>query len=129
MEHTILDATHNRPEGDRQINSPVLSIDIPSYIEQITNENAWQESDRNAITVFKSDKMKIVLMALHRKAEVQTAHPENVLSIHVLKGKIVVVANEKETDADKGQIIAMHDKIPYKIKAVKKSLVLLTVVE
>ena len=129
MEHTTLDATHNRPEGDRQINSPVLAIDIPSYIEQIKNENAWQENDRNAITVFKSDKMKIVLMALHRKAEIQTAHPENVLSVHVLKGKIVVVADEKKTDAEKGQIIAMHDKIPYKIKAVKKSLVLLTVVE
>jgi|SRR5665213_1964525 len=129
MEHTTLDATHNRPEGDRQINSPVLAIDIPCYIEQIKNENAWQENDRNAITVFKSDKMKIVLMALHRKAEIQTAHPENVLSVHVLKGKIVVMADEKKTDAEKGQIIAMHDKIPYKIKAVKKSLVLLTVVE
>lgn len=129
MEHTTLDATHNRPEGDRQINSPVLAIDIPSYIEQIKNENAWQENDRNAITVFKSDKMKIVLMALHRKAEIQTAHPENVLSVHVLKGKIFVMADEKKTDAEKGQIIAMHDKIPYKIKAVKKSLVLLTVVE
>ncbi len=129
MEHTNLDATHNRPEGDRQINSPILSIDIPSFIEQIKNENAWQESDRNAITVFKSDKMRIVLVALHRKAEIQTAHPENVLSVHVLKGKIGVIGHEKQTDADTGQIIAMHDKIPYKIKALKKSVILLTIVE
>jgi quercetin dioxygenase-like cupin family protein len=129
MEHTDLDATHNRPEGDRPINSAVLSIDIPSYIEQIKNENAWHENDRNAITVFKSDKMRIVLVALHRKAEIQTAHPDNVLSIQVLKGKISVIADEKETEADTSQIIALHDKIPYKIKALKKSLILLTVVE
>ena len=129
MEHTALDATHNRPEGDRQINSPVLSIDISSYVEQIKNETAWQEGDKNAITVFKSDKMRIVLVALHKKAEIQTAHPENVLSIQVLKGKIGVIADVKQTDADKGQIIALHDKVPYKIKALKKSLILLTVVE
>ncbi|MGH2649551.1 MAG: hypothetical protein ACRDE8_18375 [Ginsengibacter sp.] len=129
MEHTTLDATHNRPEGDRQIDSPVLSIDIPSFIEKIKNENAWQESDRNAITVFKSDKMRILLVALHRKAEIQTAHPDNVLSIQVLKGKIGVIADVKQTHADKGQIITLHDKIPYKIKALKKSLILLTVVE
>jgi len=129
MEHESLDATHNRPEGGRQINSPVLSIDIPSYIDQIKNENAWQENDRNAITVFKSDKMRIVLVALHRKAEIQTAHPDNFLSIQVLKGRIGVVADVKQTDADKGQIITLHDKIPYKIKALKKSLILLTVVE
>lgn len=129
MEHTALDATPNRPEGHRQINSPVLLIDIPTHVEQIKNENAWQENDRNAITVFKSDKMRIVLLALHRKAEIQTAHPDNVLSIQVLKGKIGVIADVKQTDADKGQIITLHDKIPYKIKALKKSLILLTVVE
>ncbi|HEY5405983.1 MAG TPA: hypothetical protein VIJ92_02810 [Ginsengibacter sp.] len=129
MEHSELDATRNRPEGDRQIDSKVLSIDIPSYIEQLKNENAWQENDRNAITVFKSDKMRIVLIALHRKAEIQTARPENVLSIQVLKGKIEVIADVKQTGADKGQIITLHDNVPYKIKALKKSLILLTVVE
>ncbi|HWH61942.1 MAG TPA: hypothetical protein VNS50_01640 [Ginsengibacter sp.] len=129
MENTEIDSTRNRPEGERQINSPVLLIDIPSYIEQIKNEQAWQDGDRNAITVFKSDKMRIILVALHRKAEMQTEHPENILSIQVIKGKISLIANVEETHADKEQIIALHEKIPYKIKAVKKSLILLTVVE
>ena len=129
MENTEIDSTRNRPEGERQINSPVLLIDIPSYIEQIKNEHAWQAGDRNAITVFKSDKMRIILVALHRKAEMQTEHPENILSIQVIKGKISLIANVEETHADKEQIIALHEKIPYKIKAVKKSLILLTVVE
>ena len=129
MENTEIGSTRNRPEGERQINSPVLLIDIPSYIEQIKNEHAWQDGDRNAITVFKSDKMRIILVALHRKAEMQTEHPENILSIQVIKGKISLIANVEETHADKEQIIALHEKIPYKIKAVKKSLILLTVVE
>ncbi len=129
MENTEIDSTRNRPEGERQIDSPVLLIDIPSYIEQIKNENAWQDGDRNAITVFKSDKMRIILVALHRKAEMQTEHPENILSIQVIKGKISLIANVEETHAGKEQIITLHEKIPYKIKAVKKSLILLTVVE
>ena len=55
MENTIIEATYNRPEGDREIDSPVLLIDIPDLIEQIKDENAWKENDRNAITVFKTE--------------------------------------------------------------------------
>jgi hypothetical protein len=129
MEHTALDATYNRPEGDREINSPILLIDLPAYMEQIKNETAWQENDRNAITVFKSGKMRIVLVALHNKAEVQTARPDNLISIQVLKGKVSVIAHARETDAGRGQLVTLHDHIPYKIKALKKSLILLTLVE
>ncbi|MDQ2863179.1 MAG: hypothetical protein M3R50_05920 [Bacteroidota bacterium] len=73
--------------------------------------------------------MRIVLVAVHGKAEIQTAHPDNVLSLHVLKGKIGLIADVKQTDADAGQIITLHDKVPYKIKALKKSLILLTVIQ
>ncbi len=58
MENTDIDSTHNRPEGDRKIDSPVLLIDIPSFIKQVKDEKAWGKNDRNAITVFKADKMR-----------------------------------------------------------------------
>ena len=126
---TNIDATHNRPDGDRQIDSLVLVIDLPTYVEQIKNEKAWEENDRNSITVFKSDKMRILLVALHRKAEMQTLRPENILSLQLLKGKINLTADNKSTEIHKEQILALHEKISYSIKALKKSLFLLTLVE
>ncbi len=129
MENTNIDATHNRPDGDRRIDSPVLVIDLPTFIEQIKNEKAWEENDRNSITVFKSDKMRILLVALHRKAEMQTLRPENILSLQLLKGKLNLKANNESTEIHKEQILALHEKISYSIKALKKSLFLLTLVE
>ncbi len=129
MENTDIDATHNRPEGKRKIDAAALLIDLSDHVEQIKNETAWKDNDRNAITLFKSDKLRIVLIALHRKAEMKTEKPENILSVQVLKGKINVIADTANNEAVKNQVVALHAKVPYVIKALKKSTLLLTLVE
>ncbi len=129
MENTNIDATYNRPEGERKIDSPVLLVDLPSYIKQIKDEKAWEENNRNAITVYKTNKIRIVLMAFHKGANMQTERPENIFTIQVLKGKLNVATNYASTEVDKDMIIAIHDNVPYTISALKKSLFLLTIAE
>ena len=129
MENLIIDATHNRPAGDRVIDSPVLLIDIPDLIKQLKDENAWKGNDRNAITVFKTDKMRIVLVALHKNATMKTDRPENIFSLQVLKGKVEVITNFTSTEVEKEMIVALHEQIQYSITALKKSVFLLTIAE
>ena len=129
MENSIIDATYNRPAGDREIDSPVLLIDIPDLTKQLKDENAWKGNDRNAITVFKTDKMRIVLVALHKDAEMKTDRPENIFSLQVLKGKVKVTTEFTSTEVEKEKIVALHEQIAYSITALKKSMFLLTIVE
>jgi hypothetical protein len=129
MEIKYNEATINRPEGDRTIDSPAVLIDIPSCIEQIKSEKAWEDNDRNSITVFKSSGMRIIVGALHKNAEMTTEHPDNILSVQVLKGRLKLHTNEKVIEVEKDQILALHEHIPYKIEAVKKTNFILTVVE
>ena len=129
MENTVIEATYNRPEGEREIDSPVLLIDIPDLIEQLKDENAWKENDRNSITVFKTGKMRIVLVALHKDATMKTERPENIFSLQVLKGKVKVTTEFTSTEVEKEKIVALHEQIQYSIIALKKSMFLLTIVE
>ena len=126
---TDIESTHNRPEGERTIDTDQLLIDIPSFIKKITREKQWKKSDRNAITVFKSDKMRIVLTALRKKAEMHTQHPENVLSLQVIEGKISVKVPFKKIKLARGQVLALHAGVPYTVRASKKAMVLLTIIE
>ena len=129
MEVKYNEATINRPEGDRPIDSPAVLIDLPSFIEQIKSEKAWKGNDRNSITVFKSNKMRIIVGAMHKNAEMQTEHPDNILSVQVIKGRLKLHTNEQIIEVEKDQILALHEHIPYKIEAVKKTTFILTVVE
>lgn len=129
MEVKYNEATINRPEGDRPIDSPVVLIDLPSFIDQIKNEKAWEENDRNSITVFKSGKMRIIVGAMHKNTEMTTAYPDNILSVQVIKGRLKLHTSEKVMEVEKDQILALHEHIPYKLEAIKKTTFILTVVE
>lgn len=129
MEEKYNESTINRPEGDRPINAPSVLIDIPSFIKQIKGEKAWEDNDRNSITVFKSDKLRIVIVALHKNAIMQTEHPQNILSIQVIKGKVKLYTEEKTTVVEEEQLFVLHENISYKIEAVKKAFFLLNIIQ
>lgn len=129
MEVKFNEATTNRPEGDRPVDAPLVLINIPDIIKQIKKEKAWDKNDRNAITVFKSDKMSIILVALHKKAEMTTGRPENIFSLQMLAGRLKLHTDAKTVDVREEELFVLHANIPYKIEAIKKSIFLLTVLE
>jgi quercetin dioxygenase-like cupin family protein len=128
MEERYNEATINRPEGTRAVDAPVITIDIDKFVKQLKGEKAWEDNDRNAITVFKSDRMRVVIVALHKHAELTTEKPQSELSIQVLKGRLEVSADGRNVEVEEGQIVALQQAVNYHIEAVKKSVVILTVV-
>lgn len=129
MEETYNESTINRPEGERPVNAPIVEINIPDFIKKIKREKAWDKNDRNAITVFKSDKLRIVLIAMRKKAEMTTERPENIFSLQVLDGKVRITTADKKVELRSNEMFVLHANIPYTIQALKKSIFLLTVVE
>ena len=129
MEETHNESTKNRPEGERTVDAPVVTVNIPEFIKKLKKEKAWDKNDRNAITVFKSDKMRIILVAMHKKAVMTTERPENIFSVQVLEGKIQLQTSEKKTDVREEELFVRHASISYKIEALRRSVFLLTVVE
>jgi quercetin dioxygenase-like cupin family protein len=129
MEERYNESTINRPEGERPVDAPVVVVNIPEFIKKIKKEKAWDKNDRNAITVFKSDKLRIILVAMHKKAEMTTEHPENIFSLQVLDGRVKLHSSEKTVEVREDELFVLHANIPYKVEAVKKSVFLLIVVE
>ena len=123
------EATINRPEGDRPVDAPFVLVKIRDFIKQIKKEKAWSENDRNAITVFKNDKMSIILVAMHKKAVMTTEKPENIFSVQVLNGRIELQTEVKTIEVNEEELFVLNANIPYKIEALKKSIFLLTVIE
>lgn len=55
-------ATPQRPEGARPLDAAIIPIQLPKYIVQLKTEEAYHKNGKNAITVFKSDKVTITLL-------------------------------------------------------------------
>ena len=119
------ESTLNRPLGERAINAPAVLIHIPGYIEMIQNEKAWQHNDRNAITVFKSEDMTVVLTRLKDGASLEEVKTEGYTTLFVLEGQLQSSSGE-EKNCVAGDLLIFHPAVSFSITAKKESSFLLT---
>lgn len=126
MENKSLDATSQRPEGNRVLNAQLVELNLNEFIDQLKNETTWADSDRNSVTIFKSETMRIVLMGLHQNAELIPHKANGVISVQVLEGKIKFDTEEKSSLIEKGQMIALQENISHSVIALTESFFLLT---
>jgi quercetin dioxygenase-like cupin family protein len=126
MEKKSNKETPQRPEGDRLLDASIVTIDLLLFMEQIKHEPSWKDSDRNSITVFKTEGMRIVLIGLHKGAEMIKHKAEGIISIQVLEGQIKFSTDLQSVELDKGQMLTLHERIPHSVLAIKETFFLLT---
>lgn len=122
------DSTINRPWGERPIDAPIVPIDIHGFTQQLMEEKAWQGSDRNAITVFKTDHLTVVISALHKGAEMKPGNVEGtgVMTLQILDGQVQFNANNDNIELGRGQMVVLHEHIPYTATALEETVCLIT---
>ena len=126
MDDKFNDATKQRPQGERIMDAALVTIDLCSFTKQIKEEHAWKDSDRNAITVFKTDGMRIVLVALHKDAEMKKHTANGMISVQVLEGQVLFTTSEQTVELSKGQMLTLHKGIPHSVLAKAETVFLLT---
>jgi len=126
MEEKYNDSTEQRPEGERSMDAKLVTINLPLFIEQIKQESTWKDSDRNAMTVFKTNGMRIVLIALHEGAEMVNHTANGLISVQVLEGKLQFNTDHQSVELNNGQMLALHERIPHSVLAIKETIFLLT---
>ncbi|MEP6728217.1 MAG: cupin domain-containing protein [Bacteroidota bacterium] len=126
MEEKFNNSTSQRPEGDRLIDATLVNIDLPMYMQQIKEESSWKDGKRNAITVFKTNGLRIVLIALHEGAEMARHTADGIISVQVLEGKLQFNTDRQSVELLNGQMLALHERIPHSVMAIKETIFLLT---
>jgi quercetin dioxygenase-like cupin family protein len=127
MEEKHTDATAHRPRGERAIDASLVSIDLPLFMKQVKAEPAFESGHRNAITVFKSNGLRIVLIALHEGASIAKHSTEGIISVQVLEGDIEFSTEEQCVRLAQGQMITLHERIPHSVIANSEAIFLLTI--
>ena len=126
MENKRNEATLNRPEGDRVIDAPYVFINIPDFIRQLKTEEAWQKNDRNGITVFKSERVTMVLTCLHAKAILKDLLVDGIFTIQVIEGIVRIKTPDGDVDMQTGQVMAFHQLVDHSIEAMTDTVLLFT---
>ena len=126
MKDKANEVTPQRSSEDSTLNTPLVEMDLDNFITHIKQETTWATNDHSSVTIFKSRSMRIVLVGLHENSELKKHTANGIISVQVLEGKINFTAEQKTVSLEKGQMIALQDKIPHSVVAVQESFFLLT---
>ena len=124
---TNIDATPQRPEGTRQISGPFVQANIKELIETLTSESTWEDSDRNAITIYKSPVLVNTLVGLKEGAGLEQQTVKGLLSVQVLKGELSFITADQKTDLGKKDIAWIEPGLPFTIQAREESVFILSI--
>ncbi len=127
MENKSNDATPLRPEGERQLSGLLVEMDLNKFISEIKAEKTWQDRNHNSITIYKSEDLRIVVIGMHKNAELKPHTANGNISVQVLEGDIDFCTEERNVNLKKNQMIALQAKIPHSVLAKEESFFLLTV--
>lgn len=127
MQEQYNDPTDLRPEGKRLLDAPLVEIDLKKFAAQLKDEKTWKTSDRNAITVFKTPGMSVVLVALHKGAVMQKHRAKGIISVQVLEGHIRFGTDDQTTDLPEGTMVTLHKDVEHSVTALEPAVFLLTI--
>lgn len=131
MEEKYNNATPQRPHGARPLDAGLIPINLPRYIEQIKAEHAYQKNGKNAITVFKSDRLTITLIALREGENVHPGSEENMatMSLQLISGTLFFESLGSQIDLNAGELLTLHQQLSFNASAKTDSICLLTMVK
>ena len=118
-----------RPDADRPLDAEMLKFDLNSVTARIKKEDDWQKDDHNAITLMKSEKMRIVLIAMHAGSEIKMHKSEGPISVHILEGKLKFKTEKESVILSKGELLTLHENISHSLSAIDETSFLLTLVK
>lgn len=115
------------PTTERPLDAPLLTFDLPALMTHIKGEDAWRKGSRNAMTLLKSQGLRVVLVALHAGTAIPSHQADSPISLQVLEGVLSCSTDAQTVTLSQGQLLTLHAGIPHAVEAGETSVFLLTV--
>lgn len=106
--------------------APYIELDLDSEMDELFRQGSWAQG-RSARTLAKYDDLRLVLTALKAGTRIPTHDTEGRISIHCLRGRLQIRAEERVFQLAQGTILTLDGGVPHDVEAAEDSAFLLTI--
>jgi mannose-6-phosphate isomerase class I len=100
---------------------------LSNSIEDLRINHFRTKEDINSTILLKTPGRQMILTALHEDTEVYSFQSKKSITFEVIEGKLLIRAGRKTAFLEKGQSLALYEKVEYTLKALEETMFLLTV--
>jgi quercetin dioxygenase-like cupin family protein len=126
MQTIIHEIGVQKKEKTKMIDATMVNVNLPHFINLIKEEDAWKQNDRNTITLLKTSFLRIILIALHKGAVIKKRVVPQMVSVHVLEGRMIFTTDVQTVELKAGDMIALYDAVAHSVEATEDTVFLLT---
>jgi quercetin dioxygenase-like cupin family protein len=113
----------------RKIEAPMLMFSIEKETNKLKTESTWKENDRNSITLQKNARLRVVLISMHKGADLHEHTVEGPITLYVISGKINFTADEDSVELKTNDLVVLERTIPHNVEALEDSTFILTIIQ
>lgn len=109
------------------VDEKLMHVDLAAACEQLHQEERWQASGRNAMTIVKYRDLRIVLEVMRPGAHIDELHSDTggAVVVQVLSGRLRLDVEGQAIDVAAGRLIALDHMMPSRLSALEDSAFLL----
>lgn len=124
-------ATEKRttPRERRVTAAPLISLSLEDELEQLKKEPEWLSGHRNSVTLVKTSRWSIVLVALQQGSSMCGHEVAGPITVSVLSGAIRFKAGDQTRIVRSNGLLSLDGDISHEIEALEHSAFLLTVLQ
>ena len=105
-----------------------LQFDLEREIESVRGAQPESASGRTARTLVKDGPLRVTLTVMRAGSEIAEHAAEGPITIHVLRGSILIVLGGAEVEIRSGELVAAPARERHAVRATEEAAFLLTVV-
>jgi quercetin dioxygenase-like cupin family protein len=113
----------------RKIEAPLLKFSIEKETNKLKNEPTWSENDRNSITLQKNSRLRVVLISMHKGADLREHTLEGPITLYVVAGKINFTAEVDSVELKTNELVVLERTIPHNVEALEDTTFILTIIQ
>lgn len=117
----------HKPLNVLPLDAPLLTFDLRALVQQIKSEETWRKGERATMPLFKTERMRVLLVALRAGTKLSSHRADGPITVHVLEGRIAFSAESQTVTLADGQMLSLQAGLPHAVDAPEDAVFLLTV--
>ena len=112
------------PESQRPLHGPLQSFNLDAEIARLHQEEAWQQGQRNAITLRKGQGLNVVLLVMRSGDRLEEHSAPGPISLSVREGRVRFTAGEVTEEAGSETVLTCDAGVRHRVEALSDSVCL-----
>ena len=109
------------------LDAPLMTFDLATMIAEMKGEPTWETANRNAITLLKDHRLRLVLVVMHAGTVIPPHTAAGPITVQALQGHLTFSVESHDVPLSPGTLLTLEAGTPHRVEAIEDCAFLLTV--